>query len=64
LPNSTDSNWVNGGKNGLIIAADTPDVSKYGHQITAVGDDVASLQMPLAPGRDFDYEVLHHGPCR
>ncbi|KAJ6438886.1 Amidohydrolase family [Purpureocillium lavendulum] len=63
LPNSTSDAWIKGGKNGLIIAADTADVSQYGHELTAVGEDVASLQMPLMAGTDFDYQLLHPGPC-
>ncbi|UNI18055.1 hypothetical protein JDV02_004351 [Purpureocillium takamizusanense] len=64
LPNSTDELWITGGNEGLIIAADTADVSRYGHIITTdPGEVVASLQMPLAHGLDFEHEVVHPGPC-
>lgn len=63
LPNSTDEAWIRGGSSGLIVAVDTADVSRHGHRLECKGADTASLQLPLAPGDDFGYRVLHAGAC-
>ena len=64
LPNGTDEAWLQGGKYGLIIAADTPDVSAHGHrtQYPSAATSIA-LQVPLCAGEDLDYVLLHNGPC-
>ena len=51
LPNSSDEAWIQGGKYGLIVAADTPDVSGDGHFTEYPGDaDTVALQVPLKDG--------------
>lgn len=64
LPNSTDDVWIHGGKYGLIIAADTSDVSALGHrtEYPSAADTVA-LQVPIAQGTKFNHRVLHQGAC-
>lgn len=48
----------------MIIAADTADVSKYGHITTYPSDaDTVALQTPFAGGIAPDHTVLHSGPC-
>lgn len=56
--------WIHGGKYGLIVAADTRDVSVLGHrtEYPSAADTVA-LQVPIAEGSTFDYRLLHRGAC-
>ena len=64
LPNSTHEAWIIGGKNGLIIAADTADVSKVGHISDYPSqEETMSLQIPIADGVAPPHEVLHEGAC-
>lgn len=64
LPNSTDDVWIHGGKYGLIVAADTRDVSTLGHrtEYPSAADTVA-LQVPIAEGSKFNHRILHPGAC-
>ncbi|KAJ6443755.1 small secreted protein [Purpureocillium lavendulum] len=65
LPNGTDEAWIQGGKYGLIIAADTADVSTHGHRTRyPSAADTVGIQFPIKPGTKFEYKRLHHGPCR
>lgn len=52
LPNTTapeSTAWVNGGKYGLILALDTPDVSQLGHITTYPGAaDTIAMQVPFS----------------
>lgn len=68
LPNTTESPntsvWVQGGKYGLIIAADTANVSRYGHITTYPSDaDTVAVQIPFADGAAPGHIALHDGPC-
>ncbi|PFH62466.1 hypothetical protein XA68_13368 [Ophiocordyceps unilateralis] len=64
LPNGTDKAMVEGGKNGLIIAADTADVSRHGHRTQYLSDEnTVSLQVPIRNPEDFEHKVLHDGAC-
>ena len=65
LPNSEDEAWIRGGKNGLIIAADTAAVSEEGH-ITSYPSkkETLALQIPTADGLLPMHRVLHQGACR
>lgn len=68
LPNTTitptTEAWIQGGKYGLILAADTPNVSRYGHITMYPSDaDTVAMQVPFADGKVPDHEVLHEGPC-
>jgi hypothetical protein len=63
LPNSTDEAWVQGGKYGLIVAADTANVSTHGHRTRYPGNDATvALQVPFA-NTGLKHGVLHPGAC-
>ncbi|MCJ1363973.1 hypothetical protein MMC16_003082 [Acarospora aff. strigata] len=64
LPNSNQEAWVRGGRNGLLIAADTAAVSKEGH-ITEYpsNTETTALQIPIAEGTLPEHKVLYAGPC-
>ena len=64
LPNSTSEAWVQGGKYGILIAADTKAVSKDGH-ITDFpgGDDTVIAQFAFADGKLPEHKPLYTGPC-
>lgn len=64
LPNSTTEAWIQGGKYGFILAADTVEVSKLGH-ITEFpgGDDTVIAQFPVTGGQVPGHVVLYEGPC-
>ncbi|MBE3049692.1 hypothetical protein IMZ48_45790 [Candidatus Bathyarchaeota archaeon] len=64
LPNSTDEAWIHGGRYGIVIGADTPDISTLGHNTDYPGDtETVGIEVPLRADADFDYTVLHEGPC-
>jgi hypothetical protein len=60
-----DEAWIQGGKYGLIIAADTADRTTHGHltQYPSAADTIA-LQIPIKDKDAFKYRVLHSGACR
>jgi hypothetical protein len=64
LPNSKSEAWVQGGKYGILIAADTKAVSKDGH-ITDFpgGDDTVIAQFPFVDGKLPEHKLLYTGPC-
>ncbi|KAF2760640.1 hypothetical protein EJ05DRAFT_484345 [Pseudovirgaria hyperparasitica] len=65
LPESSDDAWIQGGKYGLVIAADTSDISEKGHITTYPSDDdTIGLQVPLKDGKRPKYSLLHAGACR
>lgn len=53
-----------GGKYGLIIAADTAEVSEHGHrtQYPSAADTIG-MQMPISNESEFKYKLLHSGAC-
>ena len=64
LPNAKGQARIEGGENGLIIAADTADISTNGHNTTYPGNtDTIALQIPFADGKAPAHTVLHEGPC-
>ena len=65
LPNSTQEATIHGGKDGLIIAADTADVSAQGH-ITKYPSkkETIAVQIPTADGKVPPHTVLYQGPCK
>jgi hypothetical protein len=64
LPDSPHQAWVQGGRYGIIIAADTKTVSKTGH-ITEFpgGDDTVIAQFSFKDGVLPGHTVLYDGPC-
>ena len=64
LPTSKDEVYVEGGKYGLIIAADTAAVSALGHNTTYPSNqETIALQIPTAAGVVPAHKVLHGGAC-
>lgn len=65
IPNSTQEAWIPGGRNGLIIAADTAAVSKEGHytEYPSKKESIV-LTIPTAGGKVPEHRVLHDGPCQ
>lgn len=65
FPNSTVGATIHGGRNGLILAADTKSVSTYGH-ITKYPsrDTTVVLQIPVADNKVPGHTVLYGGPCK
>jgi hypothetical protein len=56
--------WVESGRYSLIIAADIPSRSQYGHFAEFPGDTITVLvQVPTANGEIPDHDLLHMGPC-
>jgi hypothetical protein len=65
LPNSTADAWVQGGKYGLIIAADSAEYSTYAHITTYPSDaDTVAMQIPFESGYLPIHSVLYEGPCQ
>lgn len=65
IPGSDEEVTIKGGAGGLIIAADTADVSEQGHITQYPGDTpTAALQIPFKDGKIPPHRVLHRGPCR
>ncbi|MCJ1371598.1 hypothetical protein MMC20_002817 [Loxospora ochrophaea] len=65
LPNSTESATIKGGRDGLILAADTADVSRDGHStIYPSNQETHALQIPTEGGVVPPHTVLYQGPCR
>ncbi|KXG50934.1 uncharacterized protein PGRI_065060 [Penicillium griseofulvum] len=64
LPDSTTEAWIEGGRNGVILALDTADVSALGHFTTYPSRDrTTSVVIPLEKGVP-SHRVLHDGPCQ
>ena len=65
LPNSTDKAIVHGGKRGLVIAADTIDISQYGHITTyPSNENTISINIPTGDGKIPEHKCLYSGPCK
>lgn len=64
LPNSTEKATIQGGRQGLILAADTKNVSTLGHITTYPSQNsTVYVQIPLANSTVPMHKVLHTGPC-
>ncbi|KAI3136424.1 hypothetical protein CBS147325_7414 [Penicillium roqueforti] len=65
LPNSTTGAWIEGGKNGVILALDTANVSALGHFTTYPSRErTTAMLIPLGEEGVPRHRVLHAGPCR
>lgn len=63
VPDSTTEAFVDGGKNGVIFAADIANVSANGHSTNyPSGEETRVLQIPTG-GTIPQHTVLHSGPC-
>ncbi|KAI9834670.1 MAG: hypothetical protein M1826_000072 [Phylliscum demangeonii] len=64
IPNSTQEVWIRPGKTGLLIAADTANVSDTGHYTVYPGNQpTIALQVQTAGGAVPEHVVLHEGAC-
>ncbi|CAF9943571.1 MAG: hypothetical protein ALECFALPRED_000705 [Alectoria fallacina] len=64
LPNSTESATIHGGRNGLILAADTRNVSTLGHKtVYPSKEETVGIQIPTRNNDIPAHTVLHAGPC-
>lgn len=68
--NSINEAWIHGGPLGLIIAADTADVSTTGHITNYPGEtETTAIQIPFEYSLEDntyiipEHIVLHKGPC-
>ncbi|OGE52007.1 hypothetical protein PENARI_c011G10543 [Penicillium arizonense] len=65
LPNSTAEAWIEGGKNGAILALDTADVSALGHYTVYPSKErTVALEVPLGKDGVPGHRVLHGGACQ
>ncbi|KAK4955275.1 hypothetical protein LTR10_007470 [Elasticomyces elasticus] len=65
LQNQTDQAdtvFVSGGKSGVLLAADTADISPIGH-VTETVEETTMLFMSTANGTVPEHTVLHNGGC-
>lgn len=59
-----DEAWIQGGKYGLIVAADTADRTAHGHLTRYPGAaDTVAVSLPIGDRDGFKYTVLHGGSC-
>lgn len=65
LPESDAEAWVQGGKNGVIMALDTSDVSAKGHYTSYPSDEeTVALLVPFGAKGIPGHRVLHNGACK
>ncbi|PHH59525.1 hypothetical protein CDD81_2887 [Ophiocordyceps australis] len=65
VPDWPEKLVVEGGENGIIIAADTADVSRRGHRTVYPSNvTTTALQLPFQDGQIPPHKVLYSGPCR
>ncbi|KAK3709680.1 hypothetical protein LTR37_010707 [Vermiconidia calcicola] len=64
LPDELNEVWVEGGRYGFLIAADTVDVASHGH-ITEFPSHERTViaQFPVKGNKAPEHSVLHEGPC-
>ncbi|KHN95780.1 uncharacterized protein MAM_06392 [Metarhizium album ARSEF 1941] len=59
-----DEAWIQGGKYGLLIAADTADLTEHGHLTRyPSAADTVSVTFQIKDRQSFKYSLLHQGPC-
>ena len=64
MPTSTQTATVPGGRNGLILAVDTKNVSTIGHVTNYPSrKETVVMQIPTADNAVPAHTVLHDGPC-
>ena len=63
IPNSQQEVYIEGGKYGLLLAADTADVSQSGHISSTGAEEVTGLMIPTPNGQLPKHNVLHSNPC-
>lgn len=63
IPETNQTASFKAGANGIVIDADTQDVSANGHVTASLDEPVATLQIPFLGGVAPGYTVLHEGVC-
>lgn len=64
LPDSEHEAWVQGGKYGILIAADLKHLSSSGHITDFPStDETVILQLPIPGNAVPGHTVLHDGAC-
>jgi len=64
LPDSAQKATIQGGRHGLILAADTANISTFGHITKYPSKEVTvGIQIPTAYNEIPPHTVLHEGPC-
>lgn len=62
IPGTGQSVRVEGGRGGLILAADTKDVSAEGHRtVYPGGEETVAISIPIRDGRVPEHVVLEEG---
>ncbi|KAF1352071.1 hypothetical protein BDV97DRAFT_269943, partial [Delphinella strobiligena] len=67
LPNASEASneseaYIQGGSHGMLIAADTRNVSRYGHITNFPGDEATLIaEFPVAGNKVPTHLVLHRG---
>lgn len=65
LPNSTEIATIHGGRNGLILATDTRNVSTLGHKtVYPSKEETVGIQITTRNNEIPAHTVLHVGPCK
>jgi hypothetical protein len=64
LPAHLNEVWIQGGRYGMVIAADTKEVAAQGHITEFPGTERTVIaQFPVADNKVPEHNVLHVGPC-
>ena len=64
-PHNDQIGIIHGGKNGLIIAADTADVSDDGHiTVYPSREQTVALQVPFRDGIVPPHRLVYEGACK
>ena len=64
LPEEESEVWIQGGRYGWLIAADTADIATKGH-VTEFpsGERTVIAQFPVKGNKPPKHKILHNGPC-
>ncbi|TGO10178.1 hypothetical protein BTUL_0142g00150 [Botrytis tulipae] len=63
IPETNQTATFSAGANGIIVAADTQDLSANGHVTASLDEPVTTVQIPFWGGVAPGYRVLHDGVC-
>ena len=64
LPDKFNEVYIEGGRYGWLIAADTADIAAQGHVTDFPSDERTVIAQFLVKGnKPPPHSVLHHGPC-
>lgn len=64
LPSALNEVYIQGGRQGWLIAADLKEVAAQGHVTTFPGTERTVIaQFPIAGNKAPAHTILHLGPC-